>query len=51
MIVVHPAPHTLDPAPCTKSTTFFVINERRDSDSGDLIDRALIAKMTYMVAL
>jgi len=32
------------------SDFFFVINERRDSKSGDLIDRAVIAKMTYMVA-
>jgi hypothetical protein len=32
------------------SDFFLVFNERRDSDSNDLLDRALIAKMTYMVA-
>jgi len=32
------------------SDVFFVYNERRDSRSGDLIDRAIVAKMTYMVA-
>ena len=32
------------------SDFFLVFNERRDSDSGGLLDRALIAKMTYMVA-
>jgi hypothetical protein len=31
------------------SDVFLVYNDRRDSRSGDLIDRALIAKMTYMV--
>jgi hypothetical protein len=32
------------------SDIFFVYNERRDSRSGDLLDRALVLKMTYMVA-
>jgi hypothetical protein len=32
------------------SDFFLVLNERRDSASGVLIDRAVIAKMTYMVA-
>jgi hypothetical protein len=32
------------------SDFFLVLNERRDSDNGILLDRALIAKMTYMVA-
>ena len=32
------------------SDLFLVYNERRLDGSGDLIDRALIAKMTYMVA-
>jgi hypothetical protein len=32
------------------SDFFLVYNERRDSISGDLIDRALIAKFTYMIA-
>jgi hypothetical protein len=32
------------------SDFFLVFNDRRNSDSGTLIDRALIAKMTYMVA-
>ena len=32
------------------SDFFFVYNERRNSISGDLIDRALIAKFTYMIA-
>jgi hypothetical protein len=32
------------------SDFFLVYNDRRDSRSGDLIDRALVAKMTYMVA-
>ena len=30
------------------SDIFVVYNERRDSMSGNLVDRALIAKMTYM---
>ena len=32
------------------SDFFLVFNERRDSTTGGLIDRALVAKMTYMVA-
>ncbi|MGE0041345.1 MAG: DUF5916 domain-containing protein [Vicinamibacterales bacterium] len=32
------------------SDIFFVYNERRDSRSGDLLDRALVAKVTYLVA-
>jgi len=32
------------------SDFFFVYNERRDERSGDLINRALIAKLTYLVA-
>ena len=32
------------------SDIFLVYNERRESRSGDLIDRALIAKMTYLIA-
>ena len=32
------------------SDFFLVYNERRDSLSGDLMDRALIAKFTYMIA-
>jgi len=32
------------------SDLFVVFNERRNSISGDLIDRALIAKFTYMIA-
>jgi hypothetical protein len=32
------------------SDFFLVFNERRDSDSGGLLDRALVAKLTYMVA-
>jgi hypothetical protein len=32
------------------SDFFLVFNERRDSDTGGLLDRAIIAKMTYMVA-
>jgi hypothetical protein len=32
------------------SDFFFVYNERRNTLSGDLIDRALIAKLTYMIA-
>jgi hypothetical protein len=32
------------------SDFFLVFNERRDSGTGNLIDRALVAKMTYMVA-
>jgi hypothetical protein len=32
------------------SDLFVVYNERRDSQGGDLIDRALITKFTYMVA-
>ena len=31
------------------SDFFLVFNERRDSDTGGLLDRALVAKMTYMV--
>jgi hypothetical protein len=32
------------------SDFFLVFNERRDSNTGVLIDRAFVAKMTYMVA-
>jgi hypothetical protein len=32
------------------SDIFLVYNERRDSRSGDLIDRAIIGKMTYLIA-
>jgi hypothetical protein len=32
------------------SDFFLVFNERRDSDTGGLLDRALVAKMTYLVA-
>ncbi|MBI4444986.1 MAG: carbohydrate binding family 9 domain-containing protein [Acidobacteria bacterium] len=32
------------------SDFYLVYNERRDSTSGDLIDRAIIAKLTYMIA-
>ncbi len=32
------------------SDFFFVYNERRDERRGDLVDRALIAKLTYLVA-
>ncbi|HVB39070.1 MAG TPA: hypothetical protein VND92_11050, partial [Vicinamibacterales bacterium] len=32
------------------SDLFIVYNDRRDSTSGALIDRALIAKMTYLLA-
>ena len=32
------------------SDFFFFYNEQRDERSGDLINRALIAKMTYLVA-
>jgi hypothetical protein len=32
------------------SDIFIVYNERRDSRSGDLVDRAVVAKMTYLVA-
>ena len=32
------------------SDFFFVYNERHDSRSGALIDRALIAKVTYLMA-
>jgi hypothetical protein len=32
------------------SDIFFVYNERRDSRSGEMIDRALVAKMTYLIA-
>ena len=32
------------------SDIFLVYNERRDSRSGDMIDRALVAKMTYLIA-
>jgi hypothetical protein len=32
------------------SDFFLVYNERRDERSGDLINRALVAKMTYLVA-
>ena len=32
------------------SDIFVVYNERRDSLTGNLVDRALIAKMTYMIS-
>lgn len=32
------------------SDIFLVYNERRDSRGGELIDRALVAKMTYLIA-
>jgi hypothetical protein len=32
------------------SDIFLVYNERRDSRSGEMIDRALVAKMTYLIA-
>ena len=32
------------------SDIFIVYNERRDSITGNLVDRALIAKMTYMIS-
>ena len=32
------------------SDIFLVYNERRDSRIGRMIDRALIAKMTYLIA-
>ena len=32
------------------SDIFLVYNERRDSRSGDLISRALIGKVTYLLA-
>jgi len=32
------------------SDVFLVYNERRNSEGGDLIDRAVIAKITYMIA-
>ena len=32
------------------SDFFLVFNERRDSNTGGLLDRALVAKMTYMMA-
>jgi hypothetical protein len=32
------------------SDVFLVYNERRDSRTGEMIDRALVAKMTYMLA-
>jgi hypothetical protein len=32
------------------SDLFVVYNERRDSRSGDLIDRAIVVKMTYLIA-
>jgi hypothetical protein len=32
------------------SDIFLVYNERRDSRSGDLMDRAVVAKMTYLIA-
>ena len=32
------------------SDIFLVYNERRDSRTGDLIDRAVVAKMTYLIA-
>jgi hypothetical protein len=32
------------------SDLFLVYNERRDSVSGDLVDRAVILKFTYMFA-
>ena len=31
------------------SDFFLVYNERRISETGDLLDRAIVAKMTYMV--
>jgi hypothetical protein len=32
------------------SDFYFVYNDRRDTRSGNLIDRALIAKVTYLMA-
>jgi hypothetical protein len=32
------------------SDIYLVYNERRDSVSGDLINRAVIAKLTYLLA-
>jgi hypothetical protein len=32
------------------SDFFLVYNERRDERTGDLLDRAVIAKMTYLMA-
>jgi hypothetical protein len=32
------------------SDIYLVFNERRDTHTGDLVDRAFVAKMTYMVA-
>lgn len=32
------------------SDIFLVYNERRDSRTGDMIDRAIVAKMTYLIA-
>jgi hypothetical protein len=32
------------------SDFFLVYNERRDERSGDLLDRAIVAKMTYLMA-
>jgi hypothetical protein len=32
------------------SDFFLVYNERRDERSGDLLDRAIVAKVTYMMA-
>src|SRR5262249_17505604 len=32
------------------SDFYLVYNDRRDRDAGDLVDRAVIAKMTYMMA-
>ena len=32
------------------SDIFLVYNERRDSQTGNMIDRALVAKMTYLIA-
>lgn len=32
------------------SDFFFVYNERRDSRTGEMIDRAVVAKMTYLIA-
>jgi hypothetical protein len=32
------------------SDVFLVYNERRDERAGDLLDRAIVAKMTYLIA-
>jgi hypothetical protein len=32
------------------SDIFLVYNERRNSQTGERIDRALVAKMTYLIA-